>query len=81
MVGVRAAAVADELVTVGKRARWIAEEAILSGLAKSKVTELDDKDKAIKYLHELIGGGDVVLIKGSRSMEMDRIVAALEVEK
>lgn len=80
MVGVRAAAVADELVTVGKRARWIAEEAILSGLAKSKVTELDDKDKAIKYLLDLIGKGDVVLIKGSRSMEMDRIVAALEVE-
>ena len=81
MVGVRVAAVADELVTVGKRARWIAEEAILSGLAKSKVTKLDDKDKAIKYLQEIVGGGDVVLIKGSRSMEMDRIVTALEVEE
>jgi UDP-N-acetylmuramoyl-tripeptide--D-alanyl-D-alanine ligase len=78
MVGVRVADTADELITVGPRARWIAEEAVLSGLPQTKVVVVENKDAAIEYLHNRIGEGDVVLIKGSRGMQMDQIVAALE---
>jgi UDP-N-acetylmuramoyl-tripeptide--D-alanyl-D-alanine ligase len=78
MVGVRVADTADELITVGQRARWIAEEAILSGLPQAKVVVVENKDAAIEYLHNRIGEGDVVLIKGSRGMQMDQIVTALE---
>ncbi|OGO15416.1 MAG: hypothetical protein A2Z14_05060 [Chloroflexi bacterium RBG_16_48_8] len=78
MVGVRVADIADELITVGQRAKWIAEEAILSGLPETNVVIVEDKDAAIDYLHNRIGEGDVVLIKGSRAMQMDQIVAALE---
>lgn len=78
MVGVRVADTADELIAVGQRAQWIAEEAILSGLSAARVITVDDKDAAIEYLHNRIGEGDVVLIKGSRGMEMDQIVSALE---
>jgi UDP-N-acetylmuramoyl-tripeptide--D-alanyl-D-alanine ligase len=79
MVGVRAADVADELVVVGERAKWISDEAIQSGLSESSIVEVDDSDMAIEYLLERIGEGDVVLVKGSRGMEMDKIVSALEV--
>lgn len=79
MVGVRVADVADELIVVGQRAKWIAAEAIQSGFSKSRIVELEDSDQAIEYLNERIGEGDVVLIKGSRGMQMDRIVSALEV--
>ncbi len=78
MVGVRAAQVVDELVTVGKRARWIADEARIAGLAPELITELDDSKAAIDYLQSRIGEHDVVLIKGSRGMEMDSIVSVLE---
>ena len=78
MVGVRVADTADELIAVGSRARWIAEEAVLSGLPQTKVVVVEDKDAAIEYLHDRIGEGDVVLIKGSRGMQMDQIVTALE---
>jgi UDP-N-acetylmuramoyl-tripeptide--D-alanyl-D-alanine ligase len=78
MVGVRVADIADKLVVVGQRAKWIAEEAILSGLPKTHVVILGDKDAAIEYLHNQIREGDVVLIKGSRGMHMDQIVTALE---
>ncbi len=78
MVGVRVADTADELVTVGPRAKWIAEEAQSAGLPRTKVVSVEDKDAAIEYLHDRIGEGDVVLIKGSRGMQMDQIVAALE---
>jgi len=78
MVGVRVAGTADELVAVGQRARWIAEEAVLSGLPEARVVTLEDKDAAIDYLHDRIGEGDVLLVKGSRGMQMDQIVSALE---
>jgi UDP-N-acetylmuramoyl-tripeptide--D-alanyl-D-alanine ligase len=78
MVGVRVADTADELVAVGPRAKWIAEEALFAGLPRTKVVSVEDKDAAIEYLHARIGEGDVVLIKGSRGMQMDQIVAALE---
>jgi UDP-N-acetylmuramoyl-tripeptide--D-alanyl-D-alanine ligase len=78
MVGVRAAQVVDELIAVGERARWIADEARVAGLDQECVQELENSEAAIEFLVDRIHEGDVVLIKGSRGMEMDRIVSALE---
>ncbi len=78
MVGVRAAEVVDELVTVGRLGRMIATAAHRSGLSRSRITELEDSDEAIEYLQEKLQSGDVVLIKGSHGMRMDQITAALE---
>jgi UDP-N-acetylmuramoyl-tripeptide--D-alanyl-D-alanine ligase len=79
MVGARVASVVDELVAVGERARWIADEAILTGMPKRKVVQVPDQAAASEYLSGRIGKGDIVLIKGSRGMQMDLIVSALEV--
>jgi UDP-N-acetylmuramoyl-tripeptide--D-alanyl-D-alanine ligase len=78
MVGVRAAQVADELIAVGDRARWIADEATKSGLVEEKVIIVQDSAAAINHLRDRVGPDDIVLVKGSRSMRMDQIVAALE---
>jgi UDP-N-acetylmuramoyl-tripeptide--D-alanyl-D-alanine ligase len=78
MVGARAAEVADEIITVGERARWIADEALLSGMQTSSVFTLENSQAAIHHLRGQVGKGDVVLVKGSRGMQMDRIVTALE---
>jgi UDP-N-acetylmuramoyl-tripeptide--D-alanyl-D-alanine ligase len=78
MVGVRAAEVVDELVTVGRLGRMIAAAACRAGLSRSLVTELEDSDEAIEYLQTRLQASDVVLIKGSHGMRMDRITAALE---
>ncbi len=78
MVGVRAAEVVDELITVGKRGAMIAEAAKKAGLDQKVITELDDSEAAVAYLSEHLNENDVVLIKGSHGMQMDRIVAALE---
>lgn len=77
-VGARAAEVADFLVTVGERARWIADEAIASGLSSERVVALETSDEAIEYLEERISAGDVVLVKGSRGVELDRVVSHME---
>ncbi len=78
MVGVRAAEVVDELVTVGERGRMIAESARASGLPGEKITELENAQQAIEFLRPRLGENDVVLVKGSHGMRMDYIVAALE---
>lgn len=78
MVGVRAAEVVDELVTVGELGRIIAVSAQKSGLSESAITPLATAQEAIQHLEPHLEKEDVVLVKGSRGMRMDRIVAALE---
>jgi len=78
-VGCRAADTVDLLVTVGHRAHLIAEEARACGLGSDAVTELEANSQAIFHLRQIMAPGDIVLVKGSRSMAMEEIVAALQV--
>jgi UDP-N-acetylmuramoyl-tripeptide--D-alanyl-D-alanine ligase len=77
LVGRRAADVADYVITVGNRARVIAREAVATGLPSDRVFMFEDAPETIRLLEEIIQPGDVVLIKGSLGMRMDRIVTAL----
>lgn len=77
MVGARAASVADEVVAVGPSARWIAEEAVRAGLPQTHVAHFENVEAAIPRIRSRIGPGDIVLVKGSRGMQMDRIVDEL----
>ncbi len=79
LVGKRAADVADELVTIGKRAEVIAAEAESAGLSARHIVRLGDPDEAQTYLQQNLREGDVVLVKGSHGMRLDRMVSALEV--
>jgi UDP-N-acetylmuramoyl-tripeptide--D-alanyl-D-alanine ligase len=78
LVGRRAAELADELVTVGKRGRIIASAARQAGMNPGRIIELDDSEQAAEFLAKHLTARDIVLVKGSHGMQMDRIVAALE---
>jgi UDP-N-acetylmuramoyl-tripeptide--D-alanyl-D-alanine ligase len=78
MIGIRAAEVADTLITVGERAQLIALAARRAGMKRELVTEVMDTQAATDMLSQMIGPEDVVLIKGSRGMRMDKIIPALE---
>lgn len=77
-VGGRVAEVADRLVVVGQRARWIAEEAHNAGMASDHILIAASNDDAAAALRQLLQPGDYVLVKGSRSAAMESIVAALQ---
>ncbi len=80
MIGRRAAAVCDQLFTFGEHARMIAEAALGAGLSVTAVQEFGEVDAVVKALKSEIREGDVVLVKGSHGLHMDRIVQALEVK-
>ncbi len=77
-VGLRAAEIADILVTVGARSRMIADAARQAGFPRTHLTEFDDSEQVIEFLRGQLQAEDIVLVKGSRGMRMDNIVATLE---
>ena len=77
-VGIRAAEVADVIVTVGQLAKIIAKSAADMRFKEENIHSFEDSSKAIAFLKKYLTESDVVLVKGSRGMHMDKIVAALE---
>jgi len=78
-VGMRAAQVVDVLVTLGPRAHIMADAARKAGMKKSSVIEYTEMDEIVDWLKKNLASNDAVLIKGSHGLQMERIVAALEV--
>lgn len=77
-VGIRAAQVADVLVTLGPRAHTIAAAAAGAGLSRAAIHEFDEIGPVADWLKQNLTGSDTVLIKGSRAVQMDKIVATLD---
>ncbi|MDZ4221830.1 MAG: UDP-N-acetylmuramoyl-tripeptide--D-alanyl-D-alanine ligase [Patescibacteria group bacterium] len=68
------------LVTVGERARDIARGARSAGMGSEHVFEFDDAKTAGLFVQRRMEQGDLVLVKGSRGMKMERIVKEIMAE-
>ncbi len=79
-VGVAAAAVAELLIVVGDGASGIARGARDGGLAADRIVEVADRDAALTALERHLRGGDVVLVKASRGIELDLLVDELRIQ-
>jgi len=80
IVGQRARYVADLIVAVGQLGRLIGEEALRAGMSPDTVYLVETNAQAVDLLLELTQtglGDDRLLVKGSRGMKMEDIVAAL----
>ena len=74
----------DQLVTVGQRARGIAEGAKTAGLPEGKIRTFASSEEAGKWLMPELKTGDVILVKGSQGsgenmIRMERAVKELMV--
>ena len=76
-IGVRAAGAADAIVAVGRRGAWIGDAAESSGTAR--VARAGDAAEAAAVLEREVapGVGDLVLLKASRGIGLDRAVEIL----
>jgi UDP-N-acetylmuramoyl-tripeptide--D-alanyl-D-alanine ligase len=61
-------------VTVGENAAYIAEGAVSSGLKKENVYSFKTVEEANTILKDIVSGEDVILVKGSRGMKMEKAV-------
>ena len=77
-IGARAAGAADAIVAVGRRGAWIAEAAEAAG---ARVARAADAEEAAEVLEREVapGVGDLVLLKASRGIGLDRAVDLLRV--
>lgn len=76
-VGRLAFSIADILVTVGLRAKTCAEAAREEGMSIKKVFEFDDAISAGEFLSKNIKSGDVLYIKGSQGVRLEKAVKIL----
>jgi len=69
----------DYLITVGEEARLIAQAANGAGLKRTR--EANTHEQAVEALLDFLEPGDLLLVKGSLSSAMDRVVRGLEAAK
>lgn len=72
--GEETAKICDVLYTVGMRAETIAESAQKAGMKMENIIRFQDSRNAGMALKEILKDGDIVLVKGSQSMRMERVV-------
>ncbi|MDP3725999.1 MAG: UDP-N-acetylmuramoyl-tripeptide--D-alanyl-D-alanine ligase [bacterium] len=73
-IGVHVSEVADILLTVGVRSLFIEEAALGKGMKKENTHHFENSIDAGKFLKEFVREGDVVLIKGSQSIRMEKAI-------
>lgn len=76
-IGMAVKDAAHKLITVGMRARFIAEGALNAGMHESDIFQFEDSRSAGKFAESLLAEGDVVLIKGSQGIRMERATEEL----
>ncbi|MCK5285937.1 MAG: hypothetical protein KAJ58_01775 [Candidatus Pacebacteria bacterium] len=70
----------DVLVVVGLRAKNIMEGAITGGMNKKKIYSFEKSGEAGQFLQNEIEENDVILIKGSQSIRMEKITEEIMAE-
>jgi UDP-N-acetylmuramoyl-tripeptide--D-alanyl-D-alanine ligase len=76
-VGAHAAKTCNLLVTIGFRSRDIAEGAEDNGMPDDAILQYEHGRKAARELKNLLRPNDVLLVKGSQSMRLERVVEEL----
>jgi len=75
MIGVLVAkSGADGLLTIGKLSKFTSAEAYASGMRKETLWHCPDHAAASKILGKVAKPGDLILVKGSRGMKMEKVL-------
>ena len=71
----------DFLIVVGQRADAIKSGALEAGMSDEKIFDFSNSYDAGKFLKDFVKDGDLVFIKGSQGMRMERTVEAILEDK
>jgi len=79
-IGEKLAAHFDILLTVGVRARRLAEGALNAGMDEGVIFQYEDAARAGRELQAMLQSGDVVLVKASQGIRAEQIVEEVMLE-
>lgn len=68
----------DLLFVCGKQAGAVTQGAISGNLSQDQVIQATDVNEILNEVHSQLEPGDVVLVKGSRSLRMERLIKSLK---
>jgi UDP-N-acetylmuramoyl-tripeptide--D-alanyl-D-alanine ligase len=71
---------ADFVISVGPRAKFITTELREKGFAKKRLFEFSTSDEVKTAIQDILEEGDLVLVKGSQGMRMEKIVEEIMAE-
>jgi UDP-N-acetylmuramoyl-tripeptide--D-alanyl-D-alanine ligase len=73
-VGENIVGIADILVLVGPRAKWIGEKAQEKGFNQKEIYYFNSSKTAGKFLEGMVEEGDIILVKGSQGVRLEYAV-------
>lgn len=79
-VGKKVGKIVDQLFLVGERSKIIAQAAKEVGLKDENIFQFDNADSAKVFIQNKLKTGDIVLVKGSQAMRMEKIVEEIMAE-
>ncbi|MBN2854096.1 hypothetical protein JXK06_01005 [Patescibacteria group bacterium] len=71
----------DVLITVGDKSKIISQTALKNGLSENNIFHFYNNLELIKFLLGQISPGDIILVKGSQGMRLEKIVKEIMAEK
>ncbi|MEO6536368.1 MAG: UDP-N-acetylmuramoyl-tripeptide--D-alanyl-D-alanine ligase [Candidatus Paceibacterota bacterium] len=77
LIGISAQKLCDVLITVGTRSHATAEAAMTAGMKEECIHQFDTARDAADFLKDFIQKNDAILIKGSQSVRMERVVEVI----
>jgi len=80
-VGEHVPANVSTLYLVGQRAKHIATGVSKKGITKDKIKFYEKAEQGVKHLVKKIGTGDIILVKGSQGIRLEKLVAEIIVDK
>ncbi len=70
----------DYLLTVGEASKYTAQAAQAAGLSDDKSFKFNDAISAGRFLQEKMNEGDLILVKGSQGLRMEKVVKEIMAE-
>lgn len=73
-MGEKVAKISKYLFAIGPRSKFVSQEALELGMPKENIFNFSTSKEAVQTIKDLIEEGDLILVKGSQGMRMERIV-------
>ena len=71
----------DKLITIGEFSKNVKHGAVQSGMKEESIFTFEKTDDVLEQLNKLLQTEDDVLVKASRAMQFEKIVAKIEENK